>query len=246
MADKKVTKAAPQVDKPKGLVADAGGPAHDSKSAVHPDSVANSMKVPPQFQQAFIGGCKAVMHFVTDPKTHRLFLNGLAGPGPVEQKLSEGVINVLKFVVHFSKGQFPPQMYMPVGMWAISWIADYVRRSHLAPIEDADIGKAMQMFLHSTLEGLKNGASGGLAIHQANQARLNPQQLKHGPGGPGGAPAPGGPPGQPGAPPAPPGPQPGPAMPKMTAPPQQAPGANPSLGPGAAPGPQGLIQAQQG
>jgi hypothetical protein len=223
-----VTNVKPKVV-PKATTA-APNPAAGGKSAIHPDSVLGSLKVPPQFNQAFIGATKSVMHFVTAPATHKMFLNGLAGPGPAAQKLAEGVENLLKIVVHQSKGQFPPNIYLAVGMYAISWIGDYVMKSKLLPVDEKDIATAMQMFLHTTFMGLKT----------AQQAPPAPKAPPGQPGQPGpGAPNTGSPTGAPMG-------QPGPALPKMTAAPAQAPGSQPNMGPGAAPGPQGLLNAKMG
>jgi len=228
----------------------AGNPG--GKSAVHPDSVVSNMKIPKDLAPRFIGGIQAVMHFVVDPNTHKLFLNALDGPGPAAQKLAEGVENLLKIIVHTSKGSLPPQMYLPVGIYAISWIADYVRRSKLLPLQDSDVAEAMQMFIHTTMMDLKGAQQAGGLIGGAQQGagqqqppggsapsaggprRVTPQQivqqhLQRMQGG-GVPPAAGG--GMP-----PPGPQPGPALPKMQAASVQAPGSNPNLGPGAPPGP---------
>jgi len=220
--------------KPEKGASPAGKQPPTGKGAIDPESVLQKLQIPQQFQQGFMGAVKACMHFVVTPATHQYFLNALKGPGPASQKIKEGVEQLLKIVVHQSKGQFPPQMYIPVGTYMITWVADYIRRAKLLPVTDQDVGLAVQMFMHTTLQGLDNAQKSGGVLGQ-KPAGGAPQ--------PGQPPAPGG--AQPPAPP--PGPQPGPAMPKMTAPPSEAPGANPNLGPGSAPGPQqGLLQAKMG
>jgi len=215
----------PDMKQPKaGLIDDAKADPTEGASAVHPTNVVKNMKVPDHFHAAFIGGVKSVMQFVTNPTTHKYFLQSLNGPGPASQKLAEGVEGLMMIIMHQAKGAMPGEMYIPVGTYAISWVADYVRRAKLLPITDQDIAEAMQMFLHSTFKSLKG-------------AQMQGKGGPAGAGAPGAPPAPGGPPGAGAPPPAPPGPQPGPAMPKMTAAPAQAPGSNPSMGPGAAPGP---------
>jgi hypothetical protein len=207
---------------PKAGLIDEAAP--DTSGAIHPNNILKHMNVPAQFHQAFIGGVKSVMQFITNPTTHKYFLQGLTGPGPVAQKLAEGVEGMMLIIMHQAKGALPGEMYVPVGTYAISWVADYVRQAKLLPVTDKDVALALQMFIHSTFKSLKAAKDKGAPVD-------TPQAS------PGAAPAAGGPPGAGGPPQAPPGPQPGPAMPKMTAAPSQAPGSQPNMGPGAAPGP---------
>jgi len=198
------------------------GKASSKLGAVHPDNVLKNLKIDPQLSQGFIGGVKSVMQFVTDPKTHQLFLKELEGPGPASQKIAEAAEDILQIVIKHSNKQFPLQMYMPVGIYMVSWIADFVQRAKLLPVTEKDVALAMQMFIHSTVTGIQAAQQGGGLVGAAQQGAGQQQP-------PAGAAPPAGP--------AAPGPQPGPALPKMAIAPAQAPGTNPNLGPGPAPGP---------
>jgi hypothetical protein len=196
-----------------GLVQDASSGA----SATHPDTVLKGMKIPPNLMPGFIGAVKSGMQFVTNPSTHKYFLQQLGGPGTPAQKLSEGVYNLMLIIAHQAKGALPPQMIIPAGMYLISWCADYVKRAKLLPISDRDIADAMQEYLHDVITKTQAGAQ---------QQGIAGRQMAQGPQQPG-RPAQGGQ--QP--------PTPGPALPKMQAAPAAANGANPTLGPGATPVP---------
>jgi hypothetical protein len=202
----------------------AGKSTAKGQSATHPDQVLKGMNIPPQLMPGFIAAVKSGMQFVTGSTTHQYFLQQLQGPGPAAQKLSEGVYALIQIIAHQAKGAMPPQVLIPAGVYLISWVADYTNRAKLMPVSDKDIGLAVQMFIHTVVG----------SVQKAQQA-AGPQ----GPQGPAGQQPPQGAAGQQ-------PPQPGPALPKMKAPPMQAPGANPNLGPGAAPGPAMTALPSQG
>lgn len=188
---------------------------------LHPDNVMRSLKIPPDMMHPFTAAVKSCIHFCVGEQSQQLFLNALKGPGPISQKIADGTMHLLTIVMKQAGGQFPPQLFVPVGVYFISWAADYINKLGVAKVADKDIGMATQMFIQDVLNASANAKKRQGLVGGAQQ----PQQ----PGGPqqGGQP----PGGQP-------MPQPGPAMAKMPPPPAaSAPGAQPQLGPGAAPQP---------
>lgn len=198
----------------KGMVGAAA--ASKSSSKLAPDAVMSHMRIPPAQMPIFTRIIRAAMTIVLNDKTHHLLLQALQGPGPIAQKLAEGVNALLKIVFSQGRGALPPELLVPAGVYLVARIANFLNQSGLAQVADDDIGTATQTLIHLIWTATQRPA-GAPAPAGAETPPQGP-----GPGAPPAAPPPAGGPG-PGAPAAPPQ--------GMIAGAQQAPAGAPPMGP---------------
>ena len=103
-------------------------------------------QIPPQLQQAFdafVLGCKRVLY---DPKTHYLLQQQLQGPGPLAQKLGQGVVALVLLV--YSQHGKPPQLtpiLIPAAVELIGDVSVFLRQSMRIPVNRAAYGQAVQI-----------------------------------------------------------------------------------------------------
>ena len=205
-------------------------PAQGSQSqggglTITPDQVMQHMGLRGNEMQPFSAAVKSCIHIIVDANTHPLFLEGLRGPGPITQKLADEARGLVLLVARQAKGAFPQMLYVPVGVYMIAWVANYLDKSGLAQVQNQDVGAATQMFVHDMVSMAQKQQPPGI-VGGAQQSGAGPTG-----GAPGGQMPPQVPPGAngPASPQA--TPEPAPALPKMQATPQAAPGSNPPIGP---------------
>lgn len=112
------------------------------------DEVRGGIKVPPELSETFekmVTAGKKLLY--SEEMKADLSEQFTAYEDPVGQLVAESVFGVVGILIKESNNNLPPQLLIPVGVYLISDLADFVEQAGLAQLEDADIGQAMEQFI---------------------------------------------------------------------------------------------------
>ncbi len=181
---------APGEEDSEGEVGQEGG------QGLTPQAVREQMKLPPDMQEAYDRVVLAGMKIMFSPETSEMAMNVIAGDGPIDERLGEGIATLMGTMVKQSNNTMPPQLVIPAGVELLVAAGDYLKQSGAEPITDDDIGGALAVFSAKVLEaaGAKDPETLKQMLQQAGGG------MPQGAPQPGAAPAPGGPPQPPVAP----------------------------------------------
>lgn len=123
----------------------------DSQAAVTPQSVMAHMHLPPHMQQPFQAVIVAGMKVLFSQQTHAMVLKQINGPGPMSQKLGDGIAGLMALLFQESQRSIPPQLLIPAGMVLMAHAADYLNKTG-NPVTSQDFGLATQVMVESLLK----------------------------------------------------------------------------------------------
>lgn len=112
-----------QQQPPSGIV--AGG---NAANVMSPRAIMKSMKVTPQQQRQLLRIVAAGMKIMFDEKTHHLMLEAIDQPGPIEQRLANGILGLIGILWRESKGSIPPELIIPAAMVLLAEAADFLNK----------------------------------------------------------------------------------------------------------------------
>lgn len=107
-------------------------------------------KQKPMLQRIVVAGMKVMF----DPKTHQLMLDSLNGPGPLGQKLGQGIAGLMGVLVRESQGSMPPDLLIPAGLVLMGHAADFMAKAGM-PVTDQDVGQGMEVMIDTVLRANK-------------------------------------------------------------------------------------------
>lgn len=116
------------------------------------ESVKQNIKMPPELQEAYERVVIAGMKVMFDQNTHRAMLREITKPGPMGDKLGQGVAGLLLMLVKEGNNTMPPAVLIPAGLELIMQAVDFVRRAELGTVTNEDIGRAAEVMI-TTLMG---------------------------------------------------------------------------------------------
>lgn len=150
------------------------------------ESVKQNIQMPPELQEAYERVVIAGMKVMFDKSTHRAMLREITKPGPMGDKLGQGVAGLLLMLFQESNKTMPPAVMIPAGVELVMQAADFVRRAELGTVTNDDIGRAVEVMITTLMS--KFGADPARleqALNQFDNAGVDAaaQQM-------GGAPAP--------------------------------------------------------
>ena len=114
------------------------------ESGLSPDEIQKQMKIPPELQRPYDRLVLAGMKVMFGQDSHQIMLKQLQKPGPISQKLGEGIGALVVMMFKESNGNLPPQVLIPAGVTLLLHAADFIKRSGMAEIANGDIGDAME------------------------------------------------------------------------------------------------------
>jgi hypothetical protein len=117
-----------------------------------PEGVRQGMDIPPDLQEGFDRVVLAGMKVMFDEKTHGMVLEQLEGPGPMAQKLGQGMAGLMLMLFKESNQTMPPQLLIPCGIELLMQAVDFVKRGGLGKVTDKEVGEAMQIMIDVILE----------------------------------------------------------------------------------------------
>lgn len=116
------------------------------------DAVQKGIKVPPELQNVYERVVLAGMKVMFSKETHRLMLKELQRPGPLGDRLGKGVAGLMLLLFKESNQSMPPQIIFPAGIELLMQAVDFIRKSDLEKVTNADVGNAIEVLISTILE----------------------------------------------------------------------------------------------
>ena len=116
------------------------------------ETIKENIKMPPELQEAYERVVIAGMKVMFSKESHKLMLDELQKEGPVGQKLGMGIAGLMLLLVKESNNTIPPEVIIPAGVNLLSRAADFIRKSEIEKITNADIGDAMEVMISTILQ----------------------------------------------------------------------------------------------
>lgn len=119
-------------------------------SGMTPEALKAKMHLTPQqsvqLDRIVLAGKKVMF----SEKSHRLMLEQLDGPGPIAQKIGQGVAGLVALLRQESRGSLPPELLIPAGMILCAVVAQFLRDAG-QDVSDQDIGVAIETMTNALL-----------------------------------------------------------------------------------------------
>lgn len=134
----------------KGLIQD--NMARPEGDDIDVETIKENIKMPPELQEAYERVVIAGMKVMFSKESHKLMLDELKKEGPIGQKLGMGIAGLMLLLVKESNSTIPPEVIIPAGINLLTRAADFVRKTELEKITNADIGDAMEVMISTILQ----------------------------------------------------------------------------------------------
>lgn len=122
--------------------------------SLDPQSVMAQMHIPPSMQQPFQKIVLAGLKVMFDQSTHQLAMKAIDGPGPIEQRVGQGVARLCVMLFTESQGAIPPQLLIPTGIVLVSHAADFLQKSG-QPMTPQQVGNANEILVNTLMQAFK-------------------------------------------------------------------------------------------
>lgn len=132
-----------------------------------PEAVSENIKMPPELQEAYDRVVLAGMKIMFSKDSHKLMLKELQKPGPVGQKLGQGIAGLMLILVKESNNSIPPAVLIPAGIQLMMQAVDFMRQTGMEKVTNQDIGDGMELMIMTLME--KFGASPEKVQQMLNQ-----------------------------------------------------------------------------
>lgn len=132
-----------------------------------PEAVSENIKMPPELQEAYDRVVLAGMKIMFTKDSHKLMLKELQKPGPVGQKLGQGIAGLMLILVKESNNSIPPAVLIPAGIQLMMQAVDFMRQTDMEKVTNQDIGDGMELMIMTLME--KFGASPEKVQQMLNQ-----------------------------------------------------------------------------
>lgn len=116
------------------------------------ETIKNNIQMPPELQEAYDRVVIAGMKVMFSKESHKLMLDELQKKGPIGQKLGMGIAGLMLVLFKESNETIPPQVIIPAGVNLLSRAADFIRKSGIDNITNADVGDAMEIMISTILQ----------------------------------------------------------------------------------------------
>lgn len=134
-------------------------PGADAAGGVDVDAMLAKIDVPPQllnvYQRALLSG----MRIMFDSKSHTMMLDELKKPGPLAQKLVEGIVALIYMLWKQSNQTLPPKIILPLTVALALKAFDYLQRSGEPEATKDVLGQALEGVIPAIMK--KFGAKPG-------------------------------------------------------------------------------------
>lgn len=132
-----------------------------------PEAVSENIQMPPELQEAYDRVVLAGMKIMFTKDSHKLMLKELQKPGPVGQKLGQGIAGLMLILVKESNNSIPPAVLIPAGIQLMMQAVDFMRKTGMEKVTNQDIGDGMELMIMTLME--KFGASPEKVQQMLNQ-----------------------------------------------------------------------------
>lgn len=134
----------------KGLIQDKM--ARPEGDDIDTETIKKNINMPPELQEAYERVVIAGMKIMFSKESHKLMLDELQKEGPIGQKLGTGIAGLMLLLFKESNQTMPPEVIIPAGINLLSRAADFIRKSQIEKITNADIGDAMEVMISTILQ----------------------------------------------------------------------------------------------
>ena len=134
----------------KGLIQDKM--ARPEGDDIDTETIKKNINMPPELQEAYERVVIAGMKVMFSKESHKLMLDELQKEGPLGQKLGMGIAGLMLLLFKESNQTIPPEVIIPAGVNLLSRAADFIRKSEIEKITNADIGDAMEVMISTILQ----------------------------------------------------------------------------------------------
>lgn len=134
----------------KGLIQDKM--ARPEGDDIDTETIKKNINMPPELQEAYERVVIAGMKVMFSKESHKLMLDELQKEGPLGQKLGMGIAGLMLLLIKESNGTIPPEVIIPAGINLLTRAADFIRKSKIEKITNADIGDAMEIMISTILQ----------------------------------------------------------------------------------------------
>lgn len=134
----------------KGLIQDKM--ARPEGDDIDTETIKKNINMPPELQEAYERVVIAGMKVMFSKESHKLMLDELQKEGPLGQKLGMGIAGLMLLLFKESNQTIPPEVIIPAGVNLLSRAADFIRKSKIEKITNADIGDAMEVMISTILQ----------------------------------------------------------------------------------------------
>lgn len=139
--------------------------------------VKEGIQVPPELGEnfeRFVLACKKVIY--ADAFKEDLMTQFTEEQDPVGELIAESAMFGVVTVFNESKGSFPGELMIPVGIFLVADVAEYVEQAGLAPVENEDIGKAMEHYIGLVMNFVESQQGGGAQQTQEQSPEMPAEQ----------------------------------------------------------------------
>ena len=123
---------------------------YGQENKISPESLIESMHLTgnqkAQLERIVLAGQKVMF----SEKSHRLMLEQLDGPGPIAQKIGQGVAGLIALLRQESRGSLPPELLILAWMILCAVVAQFLREAG-QDVSDQDIGVAIETMTNALL-----------------------------------------------------------------------------------------------
>ena len=134
----------------KGLIQDKM--ARPEGDDIDTETIKKNINMPPELQEAYERVVIAGMKVMFSKESHKLMLDELQKEGPLGQKLGMGIAGLMLLLFKESNQTIPPEVIIPAGVNLLSRAADFIRKSKIEKITNANIGDAMEVMISTILQ----------------------------------------------------------------------------------------------
>lgn len=126
-------------------------PASDAPGAVDVDAILAKVQIPPKFQAIYQKAVLSGMRIMFDAKSHKMMEDQLAKPGPLPDKMAEGMTGLIYMLWTQSNKTLPPQIIVPLTFTLTLKAFDFLQKSGDAEATKEVLGEAVEKSLTSVM-----------------------------------------------------------------------------------------------
>lgn len=130
-------------------------------------------KIPANLKQIYQKTILSGMRILFDKRSHKMMLDQIDKPGPMDQKLAEGIITLLYMLWQQSNQTLPPQIIVPVTVVMTLRAFEFLQKSGEPEATNEVLGEALAQATTGIMSkfGVDEAQLQGMA-----QSQQNPQQ----------------------------------------------------------------------
>lgn len=123
-----------------------------NNQAIDVNAIINKMQVPSNLKAIYDKCVLSGLRIMFDKNSHKMMLAELDKPGPMDQKLADGIITLMYMLWTKSNKTLPPQIIVPVTVTLTLRAFDFLQQSHDPQATKEVLGSAMEKATSGIME----------------------------------------------------------------------------------------------